>query len=405
MELARYVLKNIAKYPFRAVMVILSNTIISFLMILAFSLGMTISRQIKDDVVSKLSGQLKIVKKEDFSFNREDAVSNKKMIKDFIDYFSGNENVLQVLPYYSEWILAQANADRDYIQAYVIDFKNDKRLIDKINILKGGIPAENAQYSCIIDKVTAERFGIDPGDSLVLFIHSVYGARNAMDFVVSGIYAASAPWFEKSVYISHTDYRDLTELSDCFPYYKIYIKDESKIPDMLKGINDEKYHFFVQAYYEDPFTSFLLSLGYSNLLLILGIAVIIFFILLIGMNSILILQIHERRYEIGTLRSLGFPKKTVRKLFLAELLINVTIGFLLGLILIIFVWFLSGSVNIRLPLKMVEYILCMDHLHFEIDPVSVVIPFFLITGLASYFSYRTITKQINRQALTDLLNR
>jgi len=56
----------------------------------------------------------------------------------------------------------------------------------------------------------------------------------------------------------------------------------------------------------------------------------LFLALLIGIRSVILTNIFDRREEIGTLRALGFPRGTVRMLFFGESLVSLFLGYLLG---------------------------------------------------------------------------
>ena len=57
-----------------------------------------------------------------------------------------------------------------------------------------------------------------------------------MDFVVTGILRASAPWYDEAIAVRAQDYIAMTELGDAFPFYKVYVKDERGIPAMVSEL-------------------------------------------------------------------------------------------------------------------------------------------------------------------------
>ena len=168
------------------------------------------------------------------------------------------------------------------------------------------------------------------GDSITVFIPSAFGARNAMDFIVLGIYRASAPWWDEGITIRAQDYITMSELGDAFPFYKVYVKDERAIPGMVRELSLLAKDFKVKGYRDDQFVRFLLGLGMSNVLMFGCMAMIIFLALLIGIRSVILTNIFDRRDEIGTLRALGFRRGTVRNLFFGESLAALLLGYLLG---------------------------------------------------------------------------
>ena len=155
-----------------------------------------------------------------------------------------------------------------------------------------------------------------------MFIPSVFGARNAMDFVVMGISRASAPWYDDMIAMRAADFISMAEITGLSPFYKVYVKDEAKIPAMVAALAKLAPDFVVKGYRDDSFVRFLLSLGASDIAMFGSMAMIIFLALLIGINSIILTNIFDRRDEIGTLRALGFSRGTVRNLFFGESLVS-----------------------------------------------------------------------------------
>jgi len=143
-----------------------------------------------------------------------------------------------------------------------------------------GLPHEYPHaddYGCLLSTYLAERYKLAVGDSLTLFIPSAFGARNAMDFVIVGLFRASAPWYDEGVYVRARDYAELAELTGgLLPFYKCYVKEEAGIPAMTAALNARLSDFRAKGYRDDEFVRFLLSLGTSNILMFGFLAMVMF---------------------------------------------------------------------------------------------------------------------------------
>ena len=134
-------------------------------------------------------------------------------------------------------------------------------------------------------------------------------------------------------------------------------------------------------------------------------AMIIFLALLIGINSIILTNIFDRRDEIGTLRALGFTKGTVRNLFFGESLVSLFVGYLIGagIVGLIGAWFDSRIV--RPPLLMLQYMFGMTRMGLDFTPATALLPFLVLFVLLFLASFRRIGLETEKQAVTQMANR
>jgi ABC-type lipoprotein release transport system permease subunit len=197
----------------------------------------------------------------------------------------------------------------------------------------------------------------------------------------------------------------MTDLGDAFPFYKAYVKDESKIPTMVKDLKAVVKDFSVKGYRDDDFVRFLLSLGTTNTLMFGFMAMIIFLALLIGIRSVILTNIFDRRDEIGTLRALGFPRGTVRNLFFGESLVSLLTGYLLGVgaVALVDVWF--ATTIVRPPLLMLQYMFGMTRMAITMNAASITVPFLLLFLVLFFTTFRTVSKETEKQAVAQMANR
>ena len=128
---------------------------------------------------------------------------------------------------------------------------------------------------------------------------------------------------------------------------------------------------------------------------------VLFFIILIGVINTLRMTIRERTREIGTTRAIGMQRGDVLKTFILETLFlslfSTTAGVILGLIVIVGL----GSITIQTE-SFFSILLVNKHLHFVINPITVVLNMALIVTIAvltAYFPARRAAKISAAEAL------
>ena len=263
----------------------------------------------------------------------------------------------------------------------------------------GGSRAPDEEYTVLITTALAQKYRLNVGDSIICFIPSAFGARNAMDFTITGIYRASAPWYDSGITIRVQDFVTMRELGDAFPFRKAYVKDEAGIPAMVKDLAALAPDFQVKGYRDDTFVRFLLSLGITDIMFFGFMAMIIFLALLIGIRSVVLTNIFDRRDEIGTLRALGFPKGTVRNLFFGESLVELLAGYVLGAAAVVVAGGIFEARIVRPPLLMLQYMFGMTRMRLTLNAFALVIPLFLLLFMLFLTTFRTVGKETEKQAV------
>jgi ABC-type lipoprotein release transport system permease subunit len=186
---------------------------------------------------------------------------------------------------------------------------------------------------------------------------------------------------------------------------KVYVKDEAGIAGMVKDLAALAPDFKVAGYRDEQFVHFLLSLGTTDIMMFGFIAMIIFLALLIGIRSIVLTNIFDRRDEIGTLRALGFPRGTVRNLFFGEAVAELLAGYVGGLIVVSVIEAVFQARIVRPPLLMLQYMFGMTRMALTLDAFSLVTPLFLLLGLLILTTLRIVGRETEKQAVEQMANR
>ncbi len=405
MELLRYLLRNIVRRPLRAIFVLAAGFISSLVLVFAFALGTRVNDHIRMDTIAKWSGHLWVSAKEGFQFDEDGMESYARQSGALAGYFAANPNTAACVPWYMDYYEMQAGTAREYVNVAVTDLEKDLPYRERTELTAGRFPEPGEQYAAVITTALAREYRLEAGDSIILFIPSAYGARNAMDFTVTGIERASAPWYDSTVTIRAADYVTLSELGEAFPFYKVYVKDERGIPQMVRDAAALAPEFSVKGYRDEEFVRFLLSLGMTDVLFFGLMAMIIFLALLIGIRSIILTNIFDRRDEIGTLRALGFSRSAVRNLFFGESLASLLAGYLLGAAAVAGLGAYFDSRIVRPPLLMLQYMFGMTRVGITVDAASLALPFLLLFLVLFLTTFRTVGKETEKQAVAQMANR
>ena len=406
MELFGYVLQNLAKRPARTAFVAGAGFLASLVLVFAFALGSRVRDHIRVDTQAKWTGHLWVSAEEGFQFQEQDSGRYRRQAEAVREVLGQHPNTDILTPWVQGWFEMQAGNSRSFLMISATDFSLDRPFRDQTELADGAFPGQEDDFGCLLSTSLAARHGLGVGDSITLFIPSVFGARNAMDFPITGLFRASAPWYDDSAVIRAQDYAELSELAGgLMPFYKVYVKKEAGIPAMTAAINARLTDFRAKGYRDDEFVRFLLSLGLSNILFFGFLAMIVFLALLIGIRSVIMTNIFDRRDEIGTLRAIGFPRRTVQALFLGETLIGLAAGYLLGALGVAACAVTFRLVIVRPPLLMLQYMFGMTRLALDINALTLGAPLVLLLAILLASTWWTVRRETEKQAVAQMAGR
>ncbi len=405
MELLRYLFGNVVRRPLRAFFILAAGFLSSLVLVFAFGLGARVTSHIRVDTIAKWTGHLWVSPTEDFQFDETSLSGYSDQARALGGYFEGHPNTDICVPWVQTGCEIQAGTAREFVMVSATDLEKDTPYRAQTELAEGRFPAPDEEYTVLITTAIAQEYRLKVGDSITCFIPSAFGARNAMDFAITGIYRASAPWYDAGITLRVQDYIMMSELEDAFPFYKVYVKDESGIPAMVSGAAALAPDFAVKGYRDDQFVRFLLSLGFTDVMFFGFMAMIVFLALLIGIRSIILTNIFDRREEIGTLRALGFTRRTVRNLFFGESLASLLAGYLLGAGAVAAIGAYFEARIVRPPLLMLQYMFGMTRMGITLDAVSLIFPFLLLFAVLFLTTFRTVGRETEKQAVAQMAGR
>jgi len=199
MELVRYMMNNIARRPLRALFVVVAGFLSAVVLVFTFALGAKTTEHVRTDTIAKWTGHLWVSRADDFEFKEESLPSYRAQARAVRDYLENSPNTAVLVPWCMGICEIQAGTTRQYLQFAATDFQKDQQFVEHTELVAGRFPGADDEYGLMITTVLADKYHLKVGSSITVFIPSAFGARNAMDFIVTGISRASAPWYDEEI--------------------------------------------------------------------------------------------------------------------------------------------------------------------------------------------------------------
>ncbi len=180
----------------------------------------------------------------------------------------------------------------------------------------------------------ARKLRLSVGDTVSFVVQTPRGAVNSLDAAVCGIFRKGAPWYDNTFYISLKAAQSLFDGPGAATNIKITLSDPSRIAvrqarariEALLGSPPslgETSRLKVETAEEAGRFSFSVIQANESALAVLS--TFLFLAAAVGIVNAMLMSVHERTREIGTIRALGMRRLLVLRLFILE-------GFALGLV-------------------------------------------------------------------------
>jgi putative ABC transport system permease protein len=180
----------------------------------------------------------------------------------------------------------------------------------------------------------ARKLRLSIGDSVSFVVQTPQGAVNSLDAIVCGVFRKGAPWHDNGFYVSLKAAQALYDWPGDATNVKVTLANGSAakaraIRPLLERIAaegpapDPKTKLRVETFEEAGRFSF--SIIQANRTALAILSGFLFSAAAVGIVNALLMSVHERTREIGTVRALGMRRRTVVRLFVLE-------GFALGIV-------------------------------------------------------------------------
>ena len=327
-----------------------------------------------------------------------------------------------------------------------IDYSDETGFFSNIELIEGSLKNAVKPGSIIIPDSTADKLGIQVGESVLFSTTTVTGQKNVGEFVLQGIFKGQASFGISSAYASITDVNDLIGLTpEGFISYNLYLysmEDMDRIGDEIydalqqkeevapregdedsKDTGESRSHGFAMGgmfqgfslpQAEDPWegTKYnfvtlneMMSPIMSLVNVLKTISQVVFIILIVitmvGIMNTFRMILIERTNEIGTMRAIGVQRKGILSIFVWEAGIiaasGAAAGFIISLIIMLVMSFISFS-----NVTALSFFLREGSIYFSVLPNEIITNFMILITLslvAAFLPARAASKLKPAEAL------
>lgn len=207
--------------------------------------------------------------------------------------------------------------------------------------LRGALPVEEGTFlpegdatGAYLAAPVARKLRLAVGDSVSLVVQTPQGAVNSLDVIVCGTFKKAAPWYDNAFFIALPAAQSLYDWPGGATNIKVSLASDSTaaarrarpaiaaIVGALEGVAKGS-RVRVETYDAAGRFSFaIIQAGEASLVVL---SAFLFLASTVGIVNAMLMSVHERTREIGTIRALGMRRRMVVRLFVLE-------GLALGLV-------------------------------------------------------------------------
>jgi putative ABC transport system permease protein len=209
--------------------------------------------------------------------------------------------------------------------------------------LKAALPARSGAFlppddalATYIAEPMARKLRLTLGDSVAFVVQTPEGAVNSLDAIVCGVFEKGAPWYDTTFYVPLEAAQALLGWPEGATNIKVMLADErlraarGARPALeaivaRAGIRPRAAGDRVRVESCDQAGRFSFSIIQANQAALAILSAFLFAAAAVGIVNAMLMSVHERTREIGTIRALGMRRLPVLRLFILE-------GFALGLV-------------------------------------------------------------------------
>jgi len=187
------------------------------------------------------------------------------------------------------------------------------------------LPADDATAAYIAAPM-ARKLRLEVGDAVSFVVQTPQGAVNSLDAIVCGVFGKGAPWHDNSFYIPLAAAQSLYDGPGGGTNVKVLLRDGTpagarRAAPLLERLAANVpvpagQHLRVEPY--DQAGRFSFSIVEANRSALVVLSTFLFLAAAIGIVNAMLMSVHARTREIGTMRALGMRRQMVVRLFILE---------------------------------------------------------------------------------------
>lgn len=187
------------------------------------------------------------------------------------------------------------------------------------------LPADDPLATYVAAPI-ARKLGLGLGDTVSFVIQTEGGAFNSIDAVVCGIFRKAAPWHDSFFYLNLATAQALFDAPGGATQVKLTLRTDSTaaahaaaeelLPLIVDEVAPAGARLAVEPY--DRAGRFSFAIVQANEVALLVVSTFLFVAAGVGIVNSMLMSVHERTREIGTLRALGLRRAAIARLFVLE---------------------------------------------------------------------------------------
>lgn len=274
--------------------------------------------------------------------------------------------------------------DSDVIQSKIVDFVGEdfesiSKFVSKLGIIKSRSVSEgvtifgidptssnndiekyiiegnyelDSEKQVIVGKKLSEKLNVTVGDKITLFslrrdeVPSIDNPPAIEQFIISGIFESGmAEYDDLNVYIHLDVAKQMFEIQNSISGYNIRLNNVSNIDTIAARLQDKLgYPYYVRTIFQVHQNIFTwIDLQKEPIPIVLGLIIVVAVFNIIGTMLMIVL---ERTSSIGVLKSMGFSKKIILRIFFIQGLFLGVLGITTGCLIALLLSFLQMQFDI-----------------------------------------------------------
>ena len=293
-----------------------------------------IARQLTSNLIAVQTGHVQVVVRPDdfipqnspFDAYGQRHLPRASALAERIEREGHDEGVVKAVPYLYGRGTAMAGSRSTLASIIGIDAGRDHEMQRAHPVRAGRFLPEDDPAAAYIAPAMARKLRLEVGDPLTFVVQTPQGAVNAIDATVCGVFQKGAPWHDTTFYIHLKAAQRLFDWAGGATNVKVLLRGGSpasaarlvpKIEALAADIGVEKGHrLHVEPYDRAGRFSFSILEATRSALVVLS--TFLFLAAAIGIVNAMLMSVHMRTREIGTLRALGMRRGGVIRLFILE---------------------------------------------------------------------------------------
>ena len=254
-------------------------------------------------------------------------------------------------------------------------FDEEEALRNSFAFKEGGWENVKIENALFIPQKTAEALNVALNDVILYETTTLSGQATVAEFQIAGIYQDQSQFDQIQFYANFDYLNKIAEIPEgCVALFGIFLRDENQQgavasifekrlaeygpitsrelaaqfnptspgQELLRQLNEGKWDgtkYAVMTFYD--FAPQMVTLSQTIQWVSLGVLLVLLLVTMIGISNTFRMVVHERKGEIGTMRSCGVSRGKVSLLFLAEAgflsVIGAAAGFVLALLVMLII--------------------------------------------------------------------